>query len=142
VPDDKQELDYLDYTSIRFPSDNLTLGVVRKLEPDKFDVNDAPNDHINDGYDGCSSWEKVQAVMQAERWLARFVYEEAMGRDPEKAIGGYPCEKADFVDGLMELYPEYGLASGAVAALELIKDIERQAVEQAKAYGKGPPGRP
>ena len=87
MPDDKPQLDYLDYTSIRFPSDKLTIGTLRKLEPDKFDVQGllfrgkGPYSEDNDG----GSWEMVQEIMCAERILAHVAYEQAIGRDARKA---------------------------------------------------------
>src|SRR5437762_2674760 len=98
MPDDKPEIDYLDYTSIRFPSDRLTLGTLRKVEPDKFDIQDAPH---CEGVCG-GSWEMVQAIMRCERELAWHAYEKAMGR-PSPLLEG-DTTRGDIIDELMELY--------------------------------------
>jgi hypothetical protein len=72
-------LDYIDYSSIRFPSDNLTIGAVRKLYPHRFDVD---GDEVPVFFEanagkptGDSKEEWLFCMLSTERALARHAFE-------------------------------------------------------------------
>jgi hypothetical protein len=135
VPD-SPDIPYLDYTSLRFPSDTLTLRKLREMEPDKFDVDRCPRAE-SAGPGKRPSFETAVDIMYSERIVALTAFAEVLELPLDIP------EYGDCVDGLLELYPSYGLAPGATAALELIKGIQAQVTAQAKAYRKEaePPSR-
>ena len=144
MPESDPTLDYIDYASISFPSDNLTVGKLRKLYPDQFDVEGTGirdffsiNAGIQTGKIG-EGW--LWTMLSAERYLARHAYEDALGKT-------WTCvtELGDTRDesalGLAKYYIHFGLASGPKHAEQLIRDFEAQAASQAKPpHGRSSPG--
>jgi hypothetical protein len=116
----------LDFTSIPFPTDQLTIGDMRKEDPDLFhggyDSLSAPASHIN-----------ALATCHIEHKLACRAYVKALGQsDP------YPLHpRQDDVDALVDSYRKYGLSRGKNESLQLIERIESAARSQASQHIKG-----
>ena len=68
--------DYVDYASIRFPSDGITIGRIRRSHPERFDVEDGER------FERTTSDPKFQlnTLIYLERLLARAAYEKALGK--------------------------------------------------------------
>jgi hypothetical protein len=142
VTDSEPTLDYVDYTSLSFPSDNLTVAKLRNLYPHRFDVEGfavneffAANEGRNTG-DRTEGW--VSSMLTAERYLARHAFEDALGKT-------WTCltELGDTRDQsakeLAEMYIFFGLATGPQHADQLIRGFEAKAAAQAKSpHAKGP----
>jgi len=137
VTDNDPTLDYLDYTSIAFPSDNLTIGKLRKLYPDRFDVEGcAFTDYfaVNAGMDrrGARPDEEwLFAMLSAERYLARHAYEDALGKT-WTCVTELGDTRDESAEGLGKYYIHFGIASGPQHADQLIRAFEAQAAAQAK----------
>jgi len=143
---DEPRLDFVDYTSIAFPSDNLTVGKLRKLHPDLFDVEGSGHRE----FFSANAWGKksqpneewLAAMLSAERYLARHAFELACGKTSTclTQLGDTRDESA--VD-LGKYYVHFGLSSGQQHADQLIRAFEAQAAAQGKPpEGPVPPSRP
>lgn len=128
MPDEVPQLDWIDYTSIRFPSDQLTIGAIRRIHPEDFDVDGHP-----DGLRGEqpeSPGALLEQMIWNERVLARYTYEAAKGRYGLLECDG-PADRQLLIEELSGYYLHFQLASGPQHALQLIRDIEEQARAQA-----------
>jgi hypothetical protein len=108
-------------STIRFGSDRLTLGAARHLEPELFD--------INPGTTPRNWWKTIDTIMEIERKLAVIAFDL---RKNTLGMDGFADERKQIYDGLTSLYVRYGIASNETHASEMIRDIERQAIYQAK----------
>lgn len=119
-------LDYVDYTSISFPSDRVTMADVRRAHPERFDVEDG------DAFErtGDDPTFTLGLVVYLERLLARAAYESSLGK-PGNVIGQRGMDRADCVEELTKFYATYGVANGSHQTEELVRDIESQAAAQA-----------
>ena len=117
----------LDYSSITFPSDRITLADLRRAHPERFDAEGGVGFHQTDG----DATFVLNTLLYTERLLARAAFEKALGRpgDAVREIGG--VERDDCVEGLSEDYAFYGVASGPRLTEQLVRDIEAQAAAQA-----------
>ena len=137
MTDPEPQIDYIDYTSIAFPSDSLTIRDLRRAHPDRFDVEDGPSFFEGDAPD--TAGDTVGMMLYCERVLARTAYDAgARGRDhlADKHI----IDRAAFVEDLAKLYKQYGIASsGAISARHLIQGFEATAAQAAgRPAGRGP----
>jgi hypothetical protein len=140
MPGDLPEYCYIDYTLIRFPSDRLTIGTIRRLHPDYFDVEFAPFESalaIAPNEDCVEPDEpEIGQMLWIERKLAQNAYEEVRRVfTRSNVVGGR--DKPAFLDDLIRFYVRYGLASGRESALQMIRDIETQAASQATGTDQG-----
>lgn len=125
VPDQDPQLDL---TKIAFPTDRLSIKELRKLYPAEFDAealtqfNHRPAAELN-------------ATFSVERAVAKAAFEATLGRASPQAQNEYAMDREELADSLVQ----YGLASGPHQAEQLIRNIEAQAVAQAKAFGPLPP---
>jgi hypothetical protein len=129
---------HVNLQSIRFGSDKLTLGVVRKLEPEKFDGQLTPELGPYDKITSRDPWETINTIMRNERKLAELSYARAIegaGRDRDPWRDE---TRSELFRNLIESYTRYGIACDNVHAQALLGDIEREAAAQAKANRKGP----
>src|SRR5947207_235396 len=74
-----QDYDDIDYTRIRFPSDQLNIGTMRHLHPDLFDVDNADFDKALRVIPEASDGPSIGSMLRIERLLARNAFEEACG---------------------------------------------------------------
>lgn len=132
---EEPEIDYVIYTSIAFPSDNLTIRDLRRAHPDQFDVDDGPDffDHVGENI---LADDTIGTMLYVERLLARGAYEEARG-NRDYLLKKQAVEREGLIAELAEDYMRYGLASGPQHAQQLIRDFEAQAAAQAVKPGTG-----
>jgi len=130
------EYDYIDYTLVRFPSDRLDIGAIRRTHPEFFDVQQARFSEafevITDAVDGPN----IGSMLRIERLLAMNAFEEVRGAFT-KTNTVSDEDKPGFIEELASHYMQYGIASGLQHAQQLILDIEAQAAGQARG-GKRP----
>ena len=130
----------IDFTRIEFPSDRLTVKVLRQKFPEVFD---------RPPRDGSRLWRRptqqenndletlVGGILNTERELAARAFYAATGKElPSHDRGaGYRDEAAEC---LGNDYMRYGLARGRHEAAEMIRHIEAQATSQAQLHlGRG-----
>ena len=136
MADKPPEYDYVDYTLIRFPSDGLTIGKIRRMHPDYFDVESAPFENalaIAPNEDFVEPGEpEIGQMLYIERKLAQNAFEVVHKVYTSSNVMSYK-DKPGFVEDLVRFYVRYNLASGRETALQMIRAIESQAASQAKA---------
>jgi hypothetical protein len=140
---DEPTLDYIDYTSIAFPSDSLTFGKLRKLYPEHFDVE---GDGVSEFFEGNVSGQGKQIrlvdMITAERYLARHAFEEASGKK-WTCLTELGDTRDQSAEELGKRYIHFGLATDLQHADQLIRAFEAQAAAQGKPPQVPlPPSRP
>jgi hypothetical protein len=135
VTEKPPEYHYVDYTLIRFPSDGLTIGKIRRMHPDYFDVERAPFENalaITPNEDLIEPGDpEVGQMLYIERKLAQNAFEGVRRVYTRSNVMGRK-DKPGFINDLIGFYIRYGLASGQETAMQMIRDIETQAASQAK----------
>jgi hypothetical protein len=125
----RKELASLDFSGLRFPSDNLTIGMLRRLRPDSFDKGccgfleygrQQPAFFLDPHEQGHAA-DDLASLLWCERLVAAFAYATGKGID-----GPSGWEIEGLRDELRQHYCNFGLASGPQHAWELIRDVERQ----------------
>lgn len=117
----------LNFSDLTFPSDGLSIGILRKKHPSLFD------EGFDDGdgaqplffFNAKHSEDNLANMLFGERLIATFAYALARSMEPPD------CELSLFKNDLSKLYVRYGIASGPHHAEQLIRDIERQGAELA-----------
>ena len=112
----------VDHTLIDFPSDRITLGQMRKREPNLFER---------------ASLE-VESPAQAEGH-SLYSIELRLAERAFAAAAGHPLEEGSFdrewyLEVLDDAYQRYGLSSGTHETRELVRAFEAKAAEQAKQH--------
>ncbi|HEX4609317.1 MAG TPA: hypothetical protein VH092_14055 [Urbifossiella sp.] len=120
-------LDYIDYTSLHFPSDRITLLDVRRAHPDRFDVEDGRQFSDPEGKGDF----RLAPLVYLERIIARAAFEAALGK-PSDLYAERGLERAGCVEEVAELYRMYGVSTGLQHTQQLVRDLETQAAKQAK----------
>jgi hypothetical protein len=127
----------LDLTSIRFPSDALSIGMLRAKHPELFDKGfTVGGDKAQPTFFFEIHAENIVAnMLYCERLIVVSAYAEAVGvKGLELGVKGselgmqLECDVSDFKDELSKLYIRYGIASGTHHADQLIRDLEQQGV--------------
>ena len=130
MPSPDFPLDYVDYTSISFPSDRISLLAVRRAHPDEIDIEDPENffstDHVQ---------HTLGTVIYVERLLARAAYEKAIGK-PGNILQERGLSRQDCIKDLAAWYVKYGVCSGRKQTELLIREVEKQAAGQASGKGR------
>lgn len=123
--DPDEQFKRLDFSSVVFPSDGLSVGVLRKLYRGQFDhgfsldENGQPAFFLSKDHGGLAK-AIVGSMLYFERVIAASGFAVARGIDfPD--INVSECK-----DELAELYMKHGLAAGMHHAMQLIRDIEKQ----------------
>lgn len=116
----------VNYTSIVFPSDRITLADLRRAHPERFDA---------EGGDRFKRSERdpsfaLNSILYLERLLARAAFEQALGSSAG-VIEDSGLDRHDCVKELASFYALYRVASGPHQTEQLIRDIESQAAAQA-----------
>jgi hypothetical protein len=126
----------VDFTQIEFPSDKLTVKMLREAWPDAFDMDRldelgrAPyrryKRHAIDSILG-------ESMIDLERMVAERAFKVALGQsvDNDSRIS----DKDDLIDGLAATYTRTGLARGEHEVMAMIRRIEVQAEAQARQHG-------
>ena|SRR5579883_1144506 len=117
----------IDFKTLSFPSDRLTIKALRLAEPQLF-ATDNPVD-----LDKTFAHSDFSSMLSWERVVARQAYKAALGQpDPDAE------ERGELVDMLTEHYRDYGLSSGPHQTEQLVREIEAQASGQAGRHGGKP----
>ena len=124
---DYSPIDSPQYTSIRFPSDSVTVAAVRRVHPNRFDVEDGRRFQTLEGEPEFT----LGAALHVERILARAAYETARG-NPDDYLASCGLSREDCLEDRTDFYRTYGVADGRRQTEELIRRIEAQAVEQVR----------
>jgi hypothetical protein len=119
----------LDYSAIRFPSDLITVGTIRKAHPERFDV-DTPSSFR---YMNQNARITLSEMISTERLLARAAFEEAMGKSVD-VLAEEGLERPSVIAGMTEDYLKYGITTGKNHTEQMIRDIESQAAAQAQRH--------
>jgi len=115
----------IEYSTLSFPSDRLTFAEIRKVEAELLAEDDPGGWHLAD-------LEIIPAHL-FERVLANKAFAQAIGQpDP------HPDDnRLDLILGLHEAYVRYGISSGLQQSRQLIRQLETEAANQAKAACRG-----
>ena len=108
-----------DPTSMKFPTDSITLGQMRAHEPNLF--NSAALDKLR--ATGCDAI----ATHRLELRLAEQAVALAVGSSTQRPND----DRRDLVEMLNRAYKVYGVSSGIQQTWQLVRDFEAEAVRQA-----------
>ena len=126
-----RQFEKLDLTSVRFPSDSLSIKAIRDVHPELFDKGFGKGEQSQPKFFLLSGWgghseDMLGGMLYCERLIAVCAFAKARGlHAPQFNVD-------DFKDELIELYTKYGLASGRHHAGELIRNIEQQGAQLGK----------
>lgn len=113
----------LDLTALHLPTDELSLGIIRRRIPELFASYDALHEQRLGNLD-------IIVTMYAEVELAQMAFAKALGRpDPNPSVS-----RNELISELNTEYKRYGLSTGIEKTKQLARDIERAAREQAQRY--------
>jgi hypothetical protein len=136
--DPEAEFKKLNFSRCRFPSDRLTIEMMRSLHPDLFDhgfeVGDRKEQPKYFKQPLGNTEEEIGEMLFCERCVAAFAYARARGIKPPWGL-----DLEIHKDQLIDMYREWGLADGIAQASEFVRDVERQG--QQLASQKGPQSR-
>ncbi len=125
----------IDFTTIEFPSDKITVKMIRQVWPDAVDVervqstSRAPHRRfVRHSLDAVLG----EGVIDPERQLAERAFKVALGQAVKDQIFQ---GRDDLIDSLASAYLDYGLARGEHEAAALVRRIEAQAEAQARQRG-------
>jgi hypothetical protein len=119
--------------TLKFPSDQLTIGELRQRFPEHFDQ---PSNDAYSGYPffddpfysvGGVVREQLKNLLDCERQVALNAFVESLG-ESRAETHTFPSEE---IDDLTALYQKFGIAKGPEHARQLIRDLERDAVNLA-----------
>jgi hypothetical protein len=130
----------LDFRDVKFPSDVLTVGAVRKRHWMLFDDGFGEGDEAQprfflDGERGGHSGDVLGHLLFSERAVATCTYADAAGvRRPHCDFDGHRQE-------LQKLYQRYGLAAGRAEARLLVREVEEEGQKLARSptWSRRPP---
>jgi hypothetical protein len=110
----------LDLSKIDLPSDQITMGTVRRVEPTAFEpyISHEPDDL------------GIIDTVATEILLAKDAYTKARGIKSEIPMDA--GERRQYILNLNDEYRAYGISTGVKQTNELIRNMERAAVAQAK----------
>jgi hypothetical protein len=130
----------IDLAAIDYPTDKLTVKMIRKRFPKAFDVEPESDAYTGNGLrplHRVSIDNVLAAVVDYERVLADWAFKEALGQPVSKA-GRRLLDRETTVESLASDYVKFGLARGEHEANELVRGIEAQAAAQARQHGGRP----
>ena len=129
----------IDLTQIEFPTDKLTVKVLRRAYPEGFDVEPPPDRVVmpfRRPLHRMSLDNVLSSIVNSERILAEMAFKAAMGQSVEgdDRQGG----REIIIEDLGNDYIRLGLARGEHEAREMMGSIESQAAAQARQRGGRP----
>lgn len=117
----------LDYGSLHFPSDRITVADIRRAHPLRFDHKDG---HRFFGLQNDPEF-NLNTILYVERLLAKEAFEEARGH-PGNNLGNAGLDRDDCLNDLTRFYQTYRIAQGRHHTEQLVRDFEAQARAIAK----------
>jgi hypothetical protein len=118
---DEQAVPKLDARKIAFPSDSITLGQMRQMEPEYFSS-------LSNYAAGRLYF--LDALVADELVIAERAFDAACGhpdRFPEYGV-------AEQMHSLNQEYKRWGVSTGWQMTRQLVRDLQKSAQEQAKQY--------
>ncbi len=122
----------IDFTQIEFPTDKLTIKMVRSIYPWAFDRPAALPENRTYFYGRASIENALGGLIDCERRLAVLEFKRVLNlplTTEERKIG-----RASLAETLVDEYVHLGLASGDHHAEQLIRDLESQVSAQAQSH--------
>ena len=133
--DSEAEFKKLDFSHCHFPSDRLTIKMMRFRHPalfdDGFDVGEGKEQPKYFKEPVGNVEEEIGEMLFCERCVATFAYAKARSIKPPWAL-----DLEIHKDQLVDMYREWGLADGIAQASELVRDVERQGQQLALKKGR------
>lgn len=111
----------LDFSKIAFPTDSVSIGRIRRIEPDVVDEDDV---RVEDS--------TLRAAISHEVAVAVEAFRTAQGHSP--TTDGLE-QRGHNLEVLNEVYVLYGLSAGMHQTDQLLREIESQAAAQARSRG-------
>jgi hypothetical protein len=130
----------IDLTTINYPTDKLTVGMMRKRCPTAFDVEPETGTYTAGGHRPLHRMSLdfvLASVVDHERMLAEWAFKKALGQPVPEADDSTFGRETTF-ENLSNDYIKFGLARGEHEAQEMLRGIEAQAVAQARQHGGRP----
>jgi hypothetical protein len=129
----------IDLTTIDYPSDKLTVRMMRNRFPKAFDV-EPESDSYTAGerrpLHRMSLDVALGPFIDNERILAEWAFKKAMGQPVEDSE--FPRDRETTLECLGNDYIKFGLARGEHEAQQMLRSIETQAIAQAREHGGRP----
>ncbi len=126
----------IDFTQIEFPSDKLTIKMLRQVWPDATDVDRwrdtgrAPHRvYVRHSLDNVLG----DGIIDLERLIAERAFKVALGQ-PVKDNPAI-SNKDELIECVSNTYLKYGLSRGEHETAQMIRRIEAQAEAQARQHG-------
>jgi hypothetical protein len=121
---EEKRIPALNLSAIEFPSDRITVGQLRKEQPEAFD-------EIGKYTNITFRTVNVAATIATERKLVEKAFAAALGLpDPSPNYS-----RRYEIDMLNDDYCRYGLSTGKQATTQLVRELEKAAKLQAKQLG-------
>jgi hypothetical protein len=130
----------IDLAAIDYPSDRLTVKMMRQYMPHAFDVEPRPDwDRLvtesRSRFRRMSMDNVLAHFIDAERQVAESAFKKALGQPVE---GFSDIMREETFEVLSSDYIKFGLARGEHEAQEMLRGIEKQAEAQARQHGGQP----
>lgn len=123
----------IDYASLSFPSDHITLADIRRAHPDRFDTEDGRRFKSIELEDKSFT---VSLIIHLEHLLARAAFEKAAGLPGNVLHDVGLLEREECIEELTGFYQAYGVAQGPQHTEMLVRDLEARAASQAAKRGR------
>jgi hypothetical protein len=127
----------IDFTKLEFPSDDLTVKMIRRAYPEATDVEFLGiGTRSQDVMYRRRSFDDIlgMGLLGAEREIADRAFRAELGQSMKDL--GTLFDRRDLIDGLNKEYRRYGLVHGKHETKALVEQIEAQAAAQARQYGR------
>jgi hypothetical protein len=116
----------LDLSSVVFPSDALTIRMLRRLYPDQFDVGFGQGQESQPAFFfSRQSVDDIGGLLYCERQIAVSAFASARGVAPPTDVMDI-IEIEDLREELGRRYTRLGIANGEHETIELVRGIEKQ----------------
>jgi hypothetical protein len=121
----------INFAAIRFPTDQLTVADLRRIYPQSFDMS-VPLGATKRGYGRQSIEDTLGDIIDAERVIANLAFKQLLGIP--LTVEEEQKTRHDHLDNLASSYIDLKLVSGEHEAMQVVREIERQAVAQAERF--------
>jgi hypothetical protein len=122
----------IDFTKIEFPTDKLTIKMVRSNYPWAFDRPAALSENRTHFYGRASIENALGGLVDCERRLAVVEFKRVLNLPLTTEEG--KIARASLAETLVDEYVHLGLASGDHHAEQLIRGLEAQVSAQAQSH--------
>ncbi len=127
----------IDFTQIAFPSDRLTIKELRKSIPHCFDLpaRDGYQPRFRQGFFRRENLENyLGGIINTERELAALAFYTALGQEKPTHHDRKLGPRWEAAEVLIHDWTQVGLTTGEHHGEQLIREIEAQAVAQARRH--------